>query len=73
MEPRFEDALRRLEAIVEEMEQPAVPLDRALALFEDGITQLRAATDSLGRAEEGVKVLVARAGGILQLTELSGG
>ena len=73
MEHRFEEALARLESIVEELEQPGVPLDRALSLFGDGITHLQAATDALSRAEESVKVLVARAGGVLQVTELPGG
>ncbi len=72
MTPRFEESLQRLEAIVEELEQPGVSLDRSLALFEEGITHLRAASETLGRAEESVKVLVARAGGVLQLNELNG-
>ena len=73
MEPRFEDAVARLAAIVEELEQPSITLDRSLALFAEGITHLRSATEALGRAEESVKMLVARAGGVLEVTELPGG
>jgi exodeoxyribonuclease VII small subunit len=73
MEPRFEDAVQRLEAIVEELERPGIALDRSLELFAEGITHLREATEALGRAEESVKVLVAKAGGVLQVTEFTGG
>lgn len=73
MNPTFEESLQRLEAIVEELEQPGISLDRSLALFEEGITHLRMASETLSRAEESVKVLVARAGGVLEVTELNGG
>ena len=52
----FEKALQKLESIVEELERPDVPLERALVLFEQGIEQLRVATADLGRAEESVKL-----------------
>jgi exodeoxyribonuclease VII small subunit len=68
----FEKALQKLESIVEELERPDVPLDRALTLFEQGIEQLRVATADLVRAEESVKVLVAKAGGVLSTTEFNG-
>jgi exodeoxyribonuclease VII small subunit len=66
----FEEALERLETIVEEMQGEQVPLDRALALFEEGIGHLRAATAELGRAEAAMKVLVERADGVLEAVEL---
>lgn len=65
----FEEALKELESIVEELERPSVPLDRALLLFESGIEHLRAATAELSRTEETVKILVAKAGGVLHVTE----
>ncbi len=68
----FEEAIARLEALVEELERPDVPLDRALELFEEGITHLRAASKDLSRADAAVKVLVAKAGGVLQLDDLNG-
>jgi exodeoxyribonuclease VII small subunit len=68
----FETSLQKLETIVEELERPDVPLDRALALFEEGIEHLRVASADLARAEESVKVLVARAGGVLSVQELNG-
>jgi exodeoxyribonuclease VII small subunit len=68
----FEQALSRLEAVVEELERSDVSLDRALALFESGIEQLRVAHDELTRAEASVKVLVRRAEGTLETAELNG-
>lgn len=66
----FEQVLARLEEIVEEMSGDQVPLDRALALFEEGIGHLRQATAELGRAEAAVKVLTERADGVLEATTL---
>jgi exodeoxyribonuclease VII small subunit len=66
----FEEVLARLEAIVEEMSGGELPLDRSLALFEEGIEHLRQATQELGRAEAAVKVLTARADGVLEAVDL---
>lgn len=68
----FEEALGRLEAIVEEMQDDEVPLNRALALFEEGIGHLREATDELRRAEGAVQVLTERADGVLEVVDLGG-
>lgn len=68
----FEESLARLETIVEELEGQTLPLERALALFEEGIEQLRAANRELSRAEASVKVLIERADGALEATELGG-
>ena len=65
----FEQSLARLEAIVEEMEREELSLDRALALFEEGIEQLRAASAELSRAEASVKVLTERANGVLEAAD----
>lgn len=70
--PSFEESITRLETLVEELERPDVPLERALALFEEGIELLRVAQSELTRAEAGVKVLIAKAGGVLQVKELNG-
>lgn len=70
--PTFEESLARLEAIVEEMEGEALPLDRSLALFEEGIEQLRAANQELSRVEATVKVLTERADGVLEEVSLGG-
>ena len=68
----FEQSLQRLDEIVSEMEGDGLPLERALALFEEGVEHLRAATAALSRAEAGVKVLTERADGVLELADLGG-
>jgi exodeoxyribonuclease VII small subunit len=59
----FEKRLARLEAIAAELESDDVELARALALFEEGIENLRAASEELSKAEARVQRLVERADG----------
>jgi exodeoxyribonuclease VII small subunit len=66
----FESHLTRLEEIVEELDGDEVALERALALFEEGIARLRSATAELGRLEEKVKVLSEEAEGTFALEDL---
>jgi exodeoxyribonuclease VII small subunit len=58
----FEQRLARLEQIAEELEGD-VELSRALALFEEGVENLRAAAAELATAETRVERLVERADG----------
>lgn len=66
----FEQQLRRLEAIVGELESEQIELERALALFEEGVTCLRAATEELRTVEARVQRLVERADGSFEVTDL---
>jgi exodeoxyribonuclease VII small subunit len=59
----FEERLGRLEQIAAELEGDDVELARALALFEEGIENLRAASEELAKAEARVQRLVERADG----------
>jgi len=59
----FEKRLNRLEQIAAELEGNDVELARALALFEEGIENLRAASEELAKAEARVQRLVERADG----------
>ncbi len=63
----FEENLARLEAIAQSLERDDLPLEKALALFEEGITVLKGATASLSRAEARVATLVERANGVLEV------
>ena len=65
---KFEDRLSRLEAIATELES-GVDLSRALALFEEGIENLRKAADEVARAEARVERLVERADGTFDVVE----
>ena len=66
----FEARLERLEAIVRELDDEEVPLDRALTLFEEGVGELKAAQAALAQAEATLKVLVEQADGTFALNEL---
>lgn len=59
----LEHRLRRLSEIVEVLEADDLELDRALALFEEGIGHVREAERILSEAELRVEELVRRAGG----------
>jgi exodeoxyribonuclease VII small subunit len=61
--------LRRLEEIVRALEADDTDLDRALALFEEGVARLRAARDRLGEAESRVQKVVEDASGQLTVTD----
>ncbi|HJR64735.1 MAG TPA: exodeoxyribonuclease VII small subunit [Gemmatimonadaceae bacterium] len=68
----YEDDVARIEAILEELEQDGVQLDRALALFEEGVERLRSASAALTEADARVRALVERADGSLAVRDLGG-
>ena len=53
--------LNRLEEIVRRLEAEEVDLDAALALFEEGVTRLRAARERLASAEVKVQTVLQEA------------
>jgi exodeoxyribonuclease VII small subunit len=65
----FERQLKRLEEIVGELESDEIELERALALFEEGVKNLRAATEELGKVETRVQRLVEKADGSFEVTD----
>lgn len=66
----FEDDVARLEEIVRALEEKELPVDRALALFEEGVARLRGANEHLTRAEAAAKVLREAADGTLETIPL---
>lgn len=68
----FESSLQRLEAIVRELEGGDLTLERALVLFEEGVKELRVASEALSAADATVKVLTEKADGALTLTDFRG-
>ncbi|MCK6588358.1 MAG: exodeoxyribonuclease VII small subunit [Polyangiaceae bacterium] len=54
----FEESVRRLAAIVEQLEAGDQPLERSLELFEEGVKLARAAQERLDRAERRVEELL---------------
>ncbi len=65
----FEKSVGRLEEIVRELDRDEIDLDRALKLFEEGITHLRKANTALASAEARVQQLVEAADGTFTLAE----
>ncbi len=55
---KFEKALQDLENIVEKLEDPDLPLDDALSLFEQGIKLSRTCSERLEEAEKKVEILL---------------
>jgi exodeoxyribonuclease VII small subunit len=64
------DELARLEEIVRRLEADDVELDAALALFEEGVTRLRAARERLAAADLKVQTVLEEADGELHLQDL---
>jgi len=60
--PTFEAGLQELESIVKEMETGELPLERAIALFEQGMKISDACRKQLEDAETRVEILTRRAG-----------
>ena len=61
----FEEALKRLEEIVEHLEKGEIPLEETLSLFEEGVKLSRFCRDKLDEAEKRVDVLLRDKGGVL--------
>ncbi len=59
----FEKNLERLDAIVHEMEDPEVPLERALVLYEEGMKLSEVCHKQLEEAEGRIEILMKKAGG----------
>jgi exodeoxyribonuclease VII small subunit len=68
----FESDLTRLEAIVTELERHDLSLERALQLFEEGVTRVRSASDGLAQAEGQVQLLLEQTDGTFRLDPLGG-
>jgi len=64
-EPNFEDALGRLESIVDELEGGELALESALKLFEEGVELGRRCGAQLEQAEKKISLLVEKADGSL--------
>lgn len=54
----FEESLAELEGVVKELEKPDVPLEKALELFERGVTLSEACKKQLADAETRIEILI---------------
>lgn len=60
--PTFEQALTRLEKIVDKLDDGNLPLDESVALFKEGTTLAKVCRDKLAEAEVQVKEALKNAG-----------
>ena len=67
----FEDALKKLETIVEAMESDDLPLETLLAKYEEGTKLARLCQEKLAEAELKIQQLEKSASGELKLKPLS--
>lgn len=69
--PPFEDALKKLETIVETMESEDLPLETLLAKYEEGTRLARVCQEKLAEADAKIQQLEKTAAGELQLKPLA--
>jgi exodeoxyribonuclease VII small subunit len=65
----FEDAMKRLDEIVGQLEEDKLPLDSMISLYEEGVTLARACGEKLEGAEQKVRLIAKKAGGGVTLEE----
>ena len=65
--PPFEEALQKLEAVVEAMEADDLPLETLLAKYEEGAKLVRICQEKLAEAELKIQQLEKNAAGELKL------
>ncbi len=65
--PPFEDALKKLESIVEAMESDELPLETLIARYEEGARLVKICQEKLAEAELKIQQLEKTAAGELKL------
>lgn len=65
-EPSFEESIAELEAKVEALSRGDLPLDEAMAVFEEGLVLFRRCHALLAKAEQRVTKLVAASEGLTE-------
>jgi exodeoxyribonuclease VII small subunit len=68
-EIKFEDALKKLEKIVTDLENGDLPLDEALEKYEEGIKLSRACSKKLEVARKKVEILLKSEDGSFELKD----
>ena len=72
-EIKFEDALKKLEKIVEDLENGDLALDEALKKYQDGIELSRLCNQRLENAKKKIDVLVKNKKGEFEIKPLESG
>jgi exodeoxyribonuclease VII small subunit len=64
--PSFEDSLKHLEAIVDQLEKGDLPLEDSLRIFEEGVSLSAVCKQELDAAEGKVQMLVRQRDGSMR-------
>ena len=62
-ETNFEEAIERLEKIVEQMESDQLPLEELLVRYEEGVKLVKVCSDKLQAAEKRIEIITRDATG----------
>ena len=62
-EPSFENAIGRLESIVEQMESDKLSLEDLLVRYEEGVKLVKICSEKLQAAEKRIEIITRDAGG----------
>ncbi len=65
----FEEAYGRLESILETLNDPKIPLEKAVAFYEEADGLIKQAQDRLTTAEKKVETLIKNRNGSCELNE----
>jgi len=57
-EKKFEEAMERLEQVVEDLESGKLPLEESLKIFEEGMNLVNFCSKKLEEAEQKVTILI---------------
>ena len=57
----FEQALKRLEQIVKELESGDIPLEKSIQLFEEGMKLSKYCNEKLNEIEGKIKIIIGKA------------
>ena len=57
-EPKFEEAMQRLEEIVQDLEGGNLPLEDSIKIFEEGMKLVRFCSQKLEETEQKVNLLI---------------
>ncbi|MFC1553754.1 exodeoxyribonuclease VII small subunit [candidate division KSB1 bacterium] len=68
---KFDEAIKKLEEIVDNLEQGDVPLEDTVKLFQEGISLAKHCKDKLHHAEKEIQKIIKDTDGDFQLTILS--
>ena len=60
--PKFEECLKRLEEVVNQLERGDIPLEQSLALFDEGMKMSSQCREELEAAEGRIEILLRNQG-----------